>query len=137
MMTSQRRRVLVLAVVVILVCGGALAGQEGSSLDASEAEAFLGTWMLTMETPRGTNELQLTIMEVDGKVAAELSGGRGGSVTIHDISKSDDALVLRFERRFRGNARPVVLTLSVTGDTLTAKQDMGQFSMSGTGEKQK
>lgn len=136
MMNSRRALMLVLAVSVSLIWAGPASAQAASELDASEAEAFIGDWVLTMETPRGTNEQNLSITVVDGKVAAELSGGRGGSVGITDISKSEDSLVLRYERRFRGNARPVVMTLSFDGDTLRAEQDMGQFSMSGTGTKQ-
>ena len=136
MLRSSRARTLVLVCLASLAWTGSLVAQEAPSLNASEAEAFLGTWVLTMETPRGTNEQNLSVTDVYGKVVAELSGGRGGSVTISDISKSEESLVLKFEGSFRGNARPVVLTLSLDGETLKVNQDMGQFSMSGTGKKQ-
>ena len=137
MLKTSRARILALVVVAGLAWVGSLVAQEeASSLNASEAEAFMGSWVLSMETPRGTNEQNLSITNVDGKVVSELSGGRGGSVTINDISKSDESLVLKFERSFRGNSRPVVLTLSLDGETLNVNQDMGQFNMSGTGKRE-
>ena len=135
MLKTSRARMLGLVVVAGLAWVGSLVAQEeASSLNASEA--FMGSWVLSMETPRGTNEQNLSITNVDGKVVAELSGGRGSSVTINDISKSDESLVLKFERSFRGNSRPVVLTLSLDGETLNVNQDMGQFNMSGTGKRE-
>ena len=127
-------------VVMLAVAGwvGIAGAQEASSLDASEATDYIGEWALSMETPRGTREQTLSITDVGGKLAATLSGGRGGALDITDITKSDAGLVLAFERNMRGNSAPVVLTLSLDGDTLNATQDVnnGRFSMSGTGKKQ-
>ena len=90
-------------------------------------------WVLAMDSPRGTLEQNLTLTDVGGKVAAELSGGRGGTVSITDIIKSGDDVVLSFEQQGRGGSATVVLTLSLDGDTLKATQDNGRFSMTGTG----
>jgi hypothetical protein len=111
--------------------------QQASSLATSEAKAFIGDWMLTMETPQGSNQQSLAIKDMGGKVAANLGGGRGGPIDISDIKKSGEDLVLTFERNIQGNTIPIVLTLTLKGDTLTATQDIagGQFVMNGTGKK--
>ncbi len=76
------------------------------------------------------------LTDVGGKVAAELSGGRGGTVTVTDIARSEDDLVLKFDRNMRGNSMPVTMTLSLDGDALKVSQEIGdRFSMTGTGEE--
>jgi len=78
---------------------------------------------------------EASTLDVAGKVSAELSGGRGGAMAITDITKSDGGLVLRFERSMRGNTMGVTMTLSLDGETLNVSQDVGDRTMSGTGEK--
>ena len=133
----MRRQILMAAAVVLLAAGLVTAGQA-SSVDASEASAFMGTWVLTMETPRGTNEQTVAVRDEGGKVAARLEGGRGGAIDITDVAKDGDSLVLSFGRNFQGNDIDVVLTLSLDGDTMHATQDIndGMFSMTGSGKKQ-
>jgi len=61
--------------------------QSGATkLDAAQAKMFLGDWTLTVEAGRGPQDRPLSIKDVNGKVAAELGGGRGGPVTITDIT---------------------------------------------------
>jgi hypothetical protein len=52
--TMTRQHVWTAATVlgVLLLAGPAAAGQA-SMLDASEASAFMGTWAIAMENPRG------------------------------------------------------------------------------------
>ena len=134
------KRLSVTAVVVLgvmLMVSPVVTGQA-SSLDSSEASAFMGTWVLTMETPRGANEQTVVIRDEGGKVAATLGGGRGGQIDISDIARDGESLVLAFERNFQGNAIDVVLTLSLDGEVINATQDIagGQFSMTGSGKRQ-
>ena len=130
------RLAIVLGLAAALLWTTGLAEQEASMLDVGDAEGYLGEWALTLETPRGTQEQNLVLTDVGG-VAAELSGGRGGTVTVTDIARSEDDLVLKFERNMRGNSMPVTMTLSLDGDTLKVSQEIGdRFSMTGTGEKQ-
>ena len=107
-------------------------------LDVSEAQPFIGTWVVTMETPRGSAEQTIILSDVGGKVAARMEGGRGGGVDITEVSKDGDDLLLEFERSFQGQSIDIELTLSLDGDMLHATQDIGggQFSMSGTGKRQ-
>ena len=60
MMTRQQLWTLATVLSVLLLAGPAAAGQA-SMLDSSEATAFMGSWVITMETPRGTNEQNVTI----------------------------------------------------------------------------
>ena len=52
---------------VLLLAGPAAAG-PASMLDASEASAFMGTWVISFESPRGgTFEQTLTVQDESGK----------------------------------------------------------------------
>lgn len=122
---------------LLVLTGPAMAGQA-SMLDSSEASAFMGTWVIAMESPRGTREQTVAIRDESGKVAARLEGGRGGAIDITNIARDGDNLVLTFDRSFQGNSIDIVLTLTVDGDMINATQDVGggQFSSSGSGKKQ-
>tara|TARA_B100001013_G_C24426157_1_gene369898 strand:+ start:209 stop:622 length:414 start_codon:yes stop_codon:yes gene_type:complete len=137
MMTKRLSVTAVVVLGVMLMVSPVVTGQA-SSLDSSEASAFMGTWVLTMETPRGANEQTVVIRDEAGEVAATLGGGRGGQIDISDIARDGESLVLAFERNFQGNAIDIVLTLSLDGEVINATQDIagGQFSMTGSGKRQ-
>ena len=120
--------------VMILVCAALLAPAVAM---AQDAKAFLGDWVLTIEGRRGPQERPLTIKDTAGKLSAELGGGRGGPVTITDVTVKGSEATLKWSQDFQGNAIPIVMTLTLKDGTLTVKQDMGggQFSSSGTGKK--
>ena len=131
-MTRQQLPMAAAVLGVLLLAGPAMAGQA-SMLDSSEASAFMGTWVITIETPPGTGEQTVTIRDEGGKVAARLEGGRGGPNDITDIAKDGDSLVLTWE--VAGPLDPV-LTLTLDGEMINATFAGGQVSMSGTGKKQ-
>lgn len=135
---TKRLSVTAVAVLGVMLMASPVVTGQASSLDSSEASAFMGTWVLTMETPRGANEQTVVIRDEGGKVAATLGGGRGGQIDISDIARDGESLVLAFERNFQGNAIDVVLTLSLDGEVINATQDIagGQFSMTGSGKRQ-
>ena len=121
--------------VMILVCAALLAPAVAM---AQDAKAFVGEWVLTIEGRRGPQERPLTIKDTAGKLSAELGGGRGGPVTITDVTVKGSEATLKWSQDFQGNAVPIEMTLTLGKDgTLTVKQDMGggQFSSSGTGKK--
>ncbi len=62
----------------------------------------------------------------------------GIALDITDIAKDGDSLVLSFERSGRGQAVPIVLTLTLDGEMINASQDIGggRFTVSGSGKKQ-
>lgn len=134
------RRILfcaaVLAVVGLALPAG-VAARGQSTLDTAKAKDFLGEWVLTIEGRRGPQERPLSITDKGGKVAAELGGGRGGPVTITDISTKGSDLVLKWNQQGPQGDIDVVMTLTLANGALTVKQDMagGQFSQSGTGKK--
>ena len=104
---------------------------------AQDAKAFVGDWVLTIEGRRGPQERPLTIKDAGGKLSAELGGGRGGPVTITDVTVKGNEATLKWSQDMQGNSVPVVMTLTMKDGALTVKQDMagGQFSQSGTGKK--
>ena len=120
--------------VMVLVCAALLAPAVAI---AQDAKAFLGEWVLTVEGRRGPQERPLTIKETAGKLSAELGGGRGGPVTITDVTVKGSEATLKWSQDFQGNAIPIVMTLTLKDGALVVKQDMGggQFSSSGTGKK--
>ena len=143
-MTKQHAFTAAMALSVLLLTGPAVAGQA-SMLDASEASGFMGTWVISMENPRGggTRDQTVVIRDEGGKAAARIEGGRGyvdqRQLDITDIAKDGDSLVLSFERiGGRGQAFPIVLTLTLDGEMINASQDIGggRFTVSGSGKKQ-
>ncbi len=92
-MTRQQLSTAAAMLGVLLVAGPAAAGQA-SMLNSSEASAFMGTWVISLETPRGgTFDQTLTIRDEGGKVAARVVG-RGGRSDVTDLAKDGDNLVL-------------------------------------------
>lgn len=135
-----RRSFLVLtavAAVAWLMPAAAMAQGKASTLDTAKAKGFIGEWVLTIEGRRGPQERPLSITDVGGKVAAELAGGRGGPVSITDISMAGSDLVLKWNQQGPNGEVPVVMTLTLKDGALAVKQDVGngQFSASGTGKK--
>jgi len=104
---------------------------------AQDAKAFVGDWVLTIEGRRGPQERPLTIKDDGGKLSAEMGGGRGGPVTITDVTVKGNEATLKWSQDVQGNSVPVVMTLTLKDGALTVKQDMagGQFTQSGTGKK--
>ena len=134
-----RKTVLFLAACSVALAMPALASAQAraSTLDTAKAKAFVGEWVLTVEGRRGPQERPLAITDVAGKVAAELSGGRGGPITITDISMAGADLVLKWTQETQQGSIPVVMTLTLKDEALVVKQDMagGQFTSAGTGKK--
>jgi hypothetical protein len=104
---------------------------------AQDAKAFLGDWVLTIEGRRGPQERPLTIKDTGGKLSAELGGGRGGPVTITDVTVKGNEATLKWDQETPQGNFPVVMTLTLKDGTLTVKQDFagGQFTQSGTGKR--
>ena len=137
-MTKQHAFTAAMALSVLLLTGPAVAGQA-SMLDASEASGFMGTWVISMEAPRGgTFDQTVTVRDEGGKVAARLVGRFDDANDITDIAKNGDNLVLSFVPEGRGGGIDVVLTLTLDGDMINATMEFagGQLSISGTGKKQ-
>ncbi len=115
----------------------ASAQEAASDLDIGEASAFVGGWTLSMDSPDGGFDMSLSVKDVGGKVAAQISNDFQGTQTITTISKSGDKLVLTYDVDFGGQVADVVLTLTPDGDNLDVAMEFagGQFVMDGTGTK--
>jgi hypothetical protein len=135
----RRHFIAVIGLVAIVGMLPAETAAQGkpSTLDTAKAKAFIGEWILTIEGRRGPQERPLSITDVGGKVAAELAGGRGGPVSITDISMTGADLVLKWSQQSPQGEVPIVMTLTQKDGGLVVKQDIagGQFSASGTGKK--
>ena len=116
------------------------AASAQSELDASEAGVFLGTWAVSLQSDFGPIEFPLELTDQDGKVAASVgaldpSGGGGGEMTaVTDITRSGEGLVLAYEFDAQGQLVPVSLTLTPSGEGLTAVFEIsgGAFSAGGS-----
>lgn len=116
----------------------ASAQDAASDLDIAEAGAFVGDWTLAMNSDQGPIDMSLSVKDVGGKVAAEISSDFQAPATITKISKSEDKLVLTYGTDFQGQVFDVIVTLSpAEGDTLDVAMDFagGQFLLDGTGTK--
>jgi hypothetical protein len=113
----------------------AMAQSGVSTLDTASARMFLGNWTLTVEAGRGPQDRPLNIKDVDGKVAAELGGGRGGPVTITDITMPAGNLILKFKQMGRGGEVEVLMVLTLKDGGLTVKQTINGMDTIGTGVK--
>lgn len=135
------RRHFIAAIGIAAIAGmvpmGSAAQGKASTLDTAKAKDFIGEWVLTIEGRRGPQERPLSITDVGGKVAADLAGGRGGPVSITDISMAGADLVLKWTQQSPQGDIPAEMTLTLKDGGLVVKQDFagGQFSQSGTGKK--
>jgi hypothetical protein len=135
-MQQISRVVRTVLIIAPLAIAPAVVAQSGAStLDTANARMFLGDWTLTVQGGRGPQERPLYIKDVNGKVAAELGGGRGGPVTITGITMPTDDLILRFKQVGRGGEAEVMLVLTLKDGGLTVKQTINGMDTTGTGVK--
>ncbi len=128
----QVRRLAVAAALLGAVFSP-LAVSAQSELDASEAEAFLGDWIVSVTSDFGAFDVNLKIEDQGGKVAASVALPEQGVVEVTDITRSGDGLVLSYEIDAQGQLIPVSVTLEPDGEGLTVEFDFGgQFFMDGS-----
>jgi hypothetical protein len=124
---------------LVLLLSPATAGAQG--LAPADAGDFMGVWTLTLDSPQGPFEQNLTLKDEDGKVVAEISSQMQPEVQkVTDVSKEKTDLVLKFAGNFQGNPFDAVITITPDGaDKAKVLFDIngGQFSMSGTGARTK
>jgi hypothetical protein len=135
-MTVVRRSTHVAVVVALcLLSGAALRAQ--APLPTAEAEKFMGAWLLTLDSPQGPFAMTMTLTDVEGKVACELTSDIMPAQKVTDISKAGSDLVLKYQGDFQGQAFSAKITLTPVDDKLGINFDVmdGQFMMSGVGTK--
>lgn len=101
-----------------------------SQLDVSQARAFLGNWVISMQTDFGPMTLNMTIADQGGKVAASVgSPEMGGMVNVTDVTRNGEALVLRYDVDAQGQMIDVMMSLTPSGENLATyiEAAAGQF----------
>ena len=110
-----------------------------SSLAATDATAFLGSWVITLDSPQGPFEQTLELKDAGGKVSGQITSAIAPEPTqVTDIAKDGQDLVLKFNGDFQGTAFTAKITMTLQGsDKAKATFDVmdGQFVMDGTAVK--
>jgi hypothetical protein len=109
------------------------------ALTAADAGAFMGTWVLTLDSPQGAFEQNVVLKDEGGKLVAELSSQiQPETQKVTDITKTGADLVMKFAGDFQGNPFDAAITMTPDGTDkakVTFDVNGGQFTMSGTGIK--
>lgn len=133
---SHIRRFLIAAAVVVLL---PFTGYAQSQLATSDATAFMGSWELGLDTPQGPMAMTLSLKDVGGKVAAEISAPPmlPDVQKITDVSKDGTGLLLKYMLEAQGMQIPTKILLAPVGDKWKASFDFmdGQFTVEGTATK--
>lgn len=121
-----------MGLAVALVMLSPLAVSAQSDLNASEAQAFLGSWVVAMDTDFGAFSMNVEIEDQDGKVAASIGApDMGGPMeSVSDIAKNGDDLVLTWMMDAQGQLVDAAMTMSPDGSTMLSIAD-GQFMAPG------
>ena len=120
---------------IAFVVGGALGNgawaQEASELDASEAQEFMGTWLVSMDF----GDMTLTVSDVGGRVGATLESDQMPEPqVITEITKTDNGIDFAFDSDF---GHLTISTSLEDGELVgTLGDDAGQFSVEITGSKE-
>ena len=94
-----------------------------------------GTWELTLESPRGTRELEARLeMPEDGKVTGEITSERG-TQTLEKGRMSANVLSFKTTRTGEGRTMEASYRLTVTADSLEGTLSAGPMSMEISGER--
>lgn len=105
-----------------------------SELDVAQAQAFMGKWVISMQTDFGPFQMDLDLVDQGGKVAGSIgSPEMGGTQPVTDITRSDESLVLEFEANAQGQVFDVSVALVPNGENLIVLFEVGtgEFSASG------
>lgn len=127
-------RVLAVTAAAALALFAPSASSAQSTLDASEAQAFLGNWVVSMDTDFGPFAMDLAITDQGGKVAAQVAAAELGTQEITNVAKAGEMLVLAWDADAQGQIVDILLSLTPAGENLTASFEAagGQFFAEGT-----
>jgi hypothetical protein len=130
---------VVAAAALCLLMGSALRAQAPAApLPVADAAKFMGAWTLTLDSPQGPFAMTMTLTDVEGKVACELTSDVMPAQKVSDISKAGNDLVLKYQGDFQGQAFAAKVTLTPVDDAKVGINfDVmdGQFLMTGVGVK--
>src|SRR5258706_16410723 len=133
----MRRSARLAIVVALCALGGSALRAQTAPLMTADAATFMGAWLITLDSPQGPFTMTMTLTDVDGKVACELTSDAMPAQKVTDIWKSGNDLVLKYQGDFQGQAFSAKVTLTPVEDKLGINFDVmdGQFMMSGVGTK--
>ncbi len=111
------RRLALLCTVLMAAIASPAFGQ--SQLDTSQAQAFLGNWVMNLTTDMGPMNLQLNIRDQGGKVGAQFGApDLGPMAEVTDITKNGEALLMNLFIDAQGQSIDVSLSVLPDGDGL-------------------
>ncbi len=84
-------------------------------LAVADAGKFMGAWLLTLDSPQGPFAMTMTLTDVEGKVACELTSDVFPTQKVTDVSKSGADLVLKYQGDFQGQAFAAKVPWSAVG----------------------
>jgi len=120
--------VLIGAVLLVPTSGAAQ-----SELASAQAADFMGNWAVTLQSEMGPMALSINIRDAGGRVAVEVGSDMGRNA-VTNVTRAEDALVLRFNTDAQGQALDVVINLRPDGESLRAAVTAGGglFTANGT-----
>lgn len=128
---------MLLAALALTMTALPLAAQEEptGALPASEAEDFIGSWVIRIASPQGEFDADLVIRSEGGKVVASVALGPLGDHEVEDIVQTEDGIELRFEADFAGQSFAVTMPLRRDGEGLAGslQESNGLFALDFTG----
>jgi hypothetical protein len=133
---TARRLTMGLAMITALL--SPLATSAQSQLDVGQAQAFMGNWVIAIESDFGPFTMNLELTDQGGKVAASIGSPElGGMQSITDISRDGEGLVLAWEMDAQGQIVDATMTLDPNGENLDASFEAagGQFMADGVGTR--
>lgn len=121
-----------LAAAIFAVIAIAATQAQAQSVPAADAQAFMGAWTLSVEGM----PLQIDIKDQEGQVAAEVEV-MGMRSPITEISKADEALLLRYVADLDGQQAPITIRLTPSGENLATVIDVadGMFTANAVATK--
>ena len=122
----------------LMVCMMAMLFVSNNTYAQDKKTPFLGTWVLTSDTPIGQTEMKMIVEENDGKITGYLTAEALGQdkIDMDNINtEKDDEISFSFYTPMAGMDIEMYLTLD--GDQDTAKGAMmGQFPVDAKRDKQ-
>ncbi len=115
--------------VVFAVLAAAASAVSAQSIPVAEARAFLGTWTVSVEgTP-----LELTILDADGQVAADVNV-MGTTSRVTQVTRAEESISLSWLADMQGQEAPITIRLTPQGDNLATVINVadGMFTASAT-----
>jgi hypothetical protein len=108
----------------------------GSRLTAADAPAQVaGTWKMSVETPRGTNDQTLTIQQDGGTIKGTVVGTRGESPIAGTVDGSKVSFTLK--RETPNGTFTLEYTGTVDGDSMTGTVHSERFDGKWTAKRGK